>query len=74
MTWVLWRLGGRVVQVACCLAQLLHAFGHRQSFSAEAKGGGPESNMRLALALLALGRYFVACCSAEELAVGRNPS
>ena len=57
------------IQVATCIAQLLQAYAYQQSFSAEAKGGGPESNMRLLLALVALGRYFVSCASPDDLQV-----
>ncbi|KAK9812313.1 hypothetical protein WJX73_001476 [Symbiochloris irregularis] len=56
-----------LVQVATCIAQLLQAYAHGQSFSSEAKGGGPESNMRLLLALVALGRYFAGCSSPEDI-------
>ena len=56
--------------MATCIAQLLQAYVYQQSFSAEAKGGGPESNMRLLLALVALGRYFVSCASPDDLQVG----
>lgn len=55
--------------MATCIAQLLQAYAHGQSFSGEAKGGGPESNMRLLLALVALGRYFVGCSSPEDIQV-----
>lgn len=57
------------MQVASDIALLLRTFAFQRSFSQEAKGGGPESNMRLLLAMIALGRYFASCCAAEELQV-----
>jgi hypothetical protein len=57
----------RVTLVAADMATLLRRFAYGLSFSEEARGGGRASNARLLLALLQLGRYFVAEAATDEL-------
>jgi len=58
----------RVSLVAADVATLLTRFAYQLSFSEEARGGGRESNARLLLALLQLGRYYVTEAPAGDLA------
>ena len=53
--------------VAADLACLLQRFALRQSFSADAGGGGRASNARLAPGLVQLGRHLLASASGDAL-------
>ena len=58
----------RVAMVAADLACLLQRFALRQSFSADAGGGGRASNARLVPGLVQLGRHLLASASGDALA------